>query len=222
MTLAIREGTSDFNSVNSVMGDHDEYRLRELVIEGTALDIGAHVGSVTIALLADNPNLHVVSVEPVPDNVRLFRANLALNDLSDRCTVIDGAACGVGDRTASIWYGRLDNESAAHHRFIGNSSLAYDHGGDAPHETREAPCTNLAEIVKAHGDLSFAKIDCEGCEYAFLDCGCVNRIALIHGEWHPVRGQGQPEILKALDLTHVVTFSGPQSGPGGFEAVRRA
>src|SRR5688500_12720216 len=109
VTMAYREDSSDWNTIRSCL-DEDEYRLAELHLTGTALDIGAHIGGATIAMAVDNPDLHVVSVEAVPPNVELLRANVVRNGLSDRVTVVHAAA-GKG-QTATIRWGFEGNESA--------------------------------------------------------------------------------------------------------------
>ena len=73
MLLAIRGDTNDGALAKGLL-DTDEYRLKDLPdLTGWALDIGAHVGTVTIALAIDHPGLKVIAVEPVPDNVELLR-----------------------------------------------------------------------------------------------------------------------------------------------------
>ncbi|HWT92279.1 MAG TPA: FkbM family methyltransferase [Solirubrobacteraceae bacterium] len=63
-----------------------------LAAEGRAerkilLDVGANVGTTTVAALVEHGFERVVSFEPEPENQRLLNANLALNDLLDRVTV---------------------------------------------------------------------------------------------------------------------------------------
>src|SRR5437762_6973756 len=93
LTITYRLETNDFNTVSSCL-THDEYGLRGLQIDGLALDIGAYIGPVTLALLADNPDLRVIALEPVPDHVKLLQRNIEQNGISDRATVIAGAAGG--------------------------------------------------------------------------------------------------------------------------------
>jgi FkbM family methyltransferase len=213
--MAYRTNSSDWNTVYACMTE-DEYRLKDRHLTGTAVDIGAHIGGVTVGLALDNPELHVIAVEPVPDNAALLRRNVEQNGVADRVTVIEGAA--GGKRPVSVWYGYTGSESAEHHAFIGNSSLAYDTSGTVTHETvRYAKPVRLADL----GDVALVKIDCEGGEYAVLADEAVAKIPVILGEWHPVRGKTQFNITGLLGDTHDVTFSGPEAGPGGFVAVAR-
>ena len=215
VTMHYRTNSSDWNTLYSALNE-DEYGLRDRHLTGRALDIGAHIGGVTIGLAVDNPGLRVIAVEPVPDNARLLRENVAANGLADRVLVIEGAA-GHGDVT--VWYGYRGSETAEHHAFIGNSSLAYDNGGAGEHNEITYDGWSLSDL--ADDELSLVKIDNEGGEYDFLADAAVARCAVILGEWHNVRGHVQSDIADILAPTHDVTFSGPIGGPGGFVAVRR-
>lgn len=243
VTFTIRADTSDWNTVNAVMGTNDEYQLAAHRLSGTAFDVGAHIGAVTIALLADNPDLRVVAVEPVPGNVELLRQNVERNGFADRAEIIQGA---VGDgSTVSVWHGYRGNENAEHHAFIGNSSLAYDHGGETEHDETQYVSLRLADFIdrldaeqygpytdgggqlEKHPEhptiyLDWLKIDTEGAEWAFLASPERWRLRYIVGEWHPVRGKTRADLLALLGETHEVTFTGPEQGPGGFVAVRNA
>lgn len=213
--MAYRVGTSDWNTLWACLNE-DEYGFAARTLTGTVADVGAHIGGVTVGLALDNPELRVIAVEPVPDNAALLRENVEANGVGDRVTVIEGAA--GGKRPVNVWYGYTGSEAAEHHAFIGNCSLAYATDSKVKHETvRYAKPVRLSDL----GDLSLVKIDCEGGEYAVLADEAVARIPTILGEWHPVRGKTQFNIVGLLGDTHDVTFSGPEAGPGGFVAVQR-
>jgi FkbM family methyltransferase len=222
-TLTIRQGTNDWNTVNATMGANDEYGLRGLHLEGLALDIGAYVGSVSIALALDNPGLRVVAVEAIGENADLIRRNAEQNGVADRVTVIHAAAAAPGVTTADVFWRGQGTENAEHHAFVGNSTLVYEHG-DQNHETETVACVDLWSLTvpqtSRYEPLSFMKIDCEGCEWGVLTDPTVSEVPRIHGEWHNVLGKSQADLV-ALLPDHEVTFSGPEGGPGGFVAVRR-
>jgi FkbM family methyltransferase len=209
VNMAIRADTNDWNTLNACMTE-DEYRLRELPLSGWALDVGAYIGGVTVALLVDNPELKVLAIEPVPDNVELLIRNLGLNGVLDRARVIDGAA-GDGTRV-NVRYGYEGSELATHHAFVGNASFMEEPGPDNPHKVLYL----ASRQVQGLEAFTFAKIDCEGCEWE-TD---LSTIPHVRGEWHPVRGHTRDEIAERLPK-HTVTFTGPELGPGGFEAVLR-
>lgn len=211
-------GFSDWNTVSSVMQPHDEYGLAEIAISGRAADIGAHIGSVTIALLLDNPGLTVIAIEPVPPNLDLLRVNLDANGLTDRCEVWDGAA-GSG-KTTTIRYGASHDESALHHAYIGNSALVYPGKPEQPHEEAQVKVFGPRDL----GALDFIKIDCEGGEWSFFARGLPDA-PLIVGEAHSVGGKRGDDIVSVLP-GYEVTLSGNRSdidagGTCGFRAVRR-
>ena len=209
--MSYREDTNDFNVLRSCL-DEDEYALRELSLSGRALDIGAHIGGVTVALAIDNPELHVVAVEAVPPNVDLLRENVERNGLSERVTIIHAAA---GKSGVVKWAFEGSGDVGSHNAFVGNALLALP---VEAHETTTLPTRSLASLV---GDgVEFVKIDCEGCEWDMLTPS-LSRVARMHGEWHPTDGHTRQDIAAALTKAgFTFTFSGPLAGPGGFEAWR--
>jgi FkbM family methyltransferase len=223
--MTIRDGTNDWNTLNACMTE-DEYGLRSFNGNGWALDIGGYLGGVGIGLALDNPGLRVLIVEPVPANVRLIRENIARNGVGDRVELLHNV---VGDGgPVSVWHGYSGSETAEHHRFVGNSSLAYDHGGELTHETSEfAESLTLMDLVMRtadsdhRGGVDLLKIDCEGGEWAFLDDTYLGqaRCRLILGEAHAVRGHRGDDIIELLSATHDVTISGDGAGTCEFRAV---
>lgn len=217
MRMVYRQDTNDFNTIRSST-DGDEYKLPTGLVD-QVYDIGGYLGSVGIALALDNPDCYVTIIEPVPPNAALIRRNIEFNGVGDRVTLMEGAVGGPDD-TVSVWYGYKGSESLEHHAFVGNSTLAYDYGGDAEHDEVTYDAISLVDLVDTYGPIDFMKIDTEGAEWAFLQ-GPLASVREIVGEWHPVRGHTLGDMAARLGPTHVVTFDGPQAGPGGFRAVRR-
>ena len=214
LTMLYRSGTNDWNTLNATL-NQDEYHLPRGQA-GTALDVGGYLGSVGIALAKDNPAMRVTIIEPVPPNAEMIRRNIALNDLGDRVTLIEGAV-GKGDEPVDVWYGYRGTEAAEHHAFVGNSTLAYDNGGALDHETQTYTALGLDHFVP----LDFLKIDCEGGEWAFLDNPWVGEVGTIVGEAHCVRGHKGGDIAALLASTHDVTIEGDAETTCEFRAVRR-
>lgn len=216
-----RVGTSDLATVgasNRLWGKLvDEYHLPE-GLTGFGLDIGAHIGSVTVPLLLDNPELWVVAIEAVPDNVALLRDNFALNDVEGRCTILEGAAW-KGTGTLDIEYGYTGSETAETHAYIGSVTPWLDAPGKK--QTATVPIVSLADAIAATGGRGFAwvKSDCEGCEHVFLRGPGLRQLGTIEGEWH--ERDGTPEsFAKQLSKTHEVTWD-QGIGGGPFRAVPR-
>jgi FkbM family methyltransferase len=220
VSMLQRVGTSDHNTLYSAL-DEDEYGLAQHNLTGRAADVGAHIGSVSVGLLVDNPNLLVVAVEPVPPNVELLRQNLERNGVLDRCEIIQ-AAVGSG-RTTTIRFGYVGDGtdagiSAEHHSFIGNSALVYPKQPMAfEHSEVKVPVRSLKFLLP----LDFLKVDTEGGEWGFLASPSVAEVPYIVGEVHPTNGHAPLHMAALLQDTHNVTFTGPPGGPCGFVAVRR-
>lgn len=215
VSMLWRIGTSDYNTLYSALNE-DEYGLASYNLSGRAADIGAHIGSVAVGLLIDNPELVVIAVEPVPPNVELLRQNLERNGVASRCQIIE-AAVGKGKSTI-IRYGYTGEASAEHHAFIGNTAMVYANQPlDLPHEELKVPLVPIKALLP----LDFMKIDTEGGEWGFLASPDVKDVPRIVGEVHPVNGHAPLHMVQLLQGTHEVTFTGPPAGPCGFLAVRR-
>lgn len=209
-SFSVRPSTTDALTVNACCAE-DEYDLPS--VSGIALDVGAHIGGVAVALLLDNPDLRVIAIEALPENADLIQTNVERNGVADRCTVIRGAV-GKGDAPIRIFYGNTDTEFARSHEFIGNGDWR---GED--HRHVDAPVVTLDNLVLAYGEFSLLKTDCEGGEWDFLDTPAVRHVGTIVGEWHERRGFGVTRLHDLLDGTHAVEASGTGSGP--FRALRR-
>jgi FkbM family methyltransferase len=208
--MAVRSGTADYNNALSCLNE-DEYGLASLDLgDSVALDIGAHIGGVTIALALDNPAAHVIAVEALSANIEVLRHNVEANGVGDQVTIIHGAATKPGVKSATVRWNFDANESGQHHRFIGNAQL----DGTGPGEAEEVGGWSLADLP---ADIAFAKIDCEMCEYDVFTSPAVKRIAEIRGEYHG----GFQRIADMLDKTPHVTQTGGLETTGGFRAVRR-
>jgi len=68
-------------------------------LDGCFFDIGGNIGSTSIYAAATKRFSHVYCFEPVPDNVRLAKANISLNDLENEITLIPKA---VSDHEGTI------------------------------------------------------------------------------------------------------------------------
>jgi FkbM family methyltransferase len=216
VTLWHREDTSDLSLIFGTFSPwggpcDDEYGLADVYVDGLALDIGAHIGSITIALLADNPDCRVIAVEPLSENVEMIRRNLAANGFDDRCEVVRGAFGG-----ATISFGYQGDSYAATNRYIGNLATA-----EFGHSTETVPVLKLAKLIPDGAE--FAKIDCEGCEWAALRERAAHRIRRIIGEGHgdPKRQDWDARIISLLGSTHDVRIIEDKGGIGLFEAVLR-
>lgn len=211
-----REGTSDLATIGSTFRlwgkMDDEYGLADLPpMSGTAIDVGAHVGSVAFALLADHPDLRVIAVEPLAENCEMLRLTAAENGWTDRID-IRHAAIAKG-KSASVAYDFRGDDYLQNHRYIGGMEA----GVKVPHATETVPALRLRDLVG--DDSPFLKVDCEGCEFTLLDDPAIAKVERIVGEGHPKDWLAR--IHKLLDATHDVEVIDDRGGPGTFRAVRR-
>lgn len=221
VSLNVREDTNDGALAIAIL-TQDEYDLRGAgPLEGWALDIGSHIGTVALALAHENPSLQVIAVEPVPDNAALIRANVLLNGLQNRVHVEEAGAAGIGMSTVACMYGYTDMSIPdkgyiEQNRFIGN---IWRMSEAAKGQRIEAPALTIRDLADKYGapEFRFTKIDCEGCEWDFLAKDAKLLVEIV-GEWHDA---GPDRIAKVLRRTHDVTILHDYGGSGIFRAVRR-
>lgn len=189
-TLLVREGTNDGAVCASTFGN-DEYRLKGRSFSGWAMDVGCHVGSVTVALAADNPDLHVIAIDAVQDNVRMTALNASANGFDGRVHSVHGAAAppGVSVATVEYAYTRVSGQSGAftrENKYIGNVFRPASHDQIDVGIREEVPAFSLKDLLWMYDvdELTFMKIDCEGGEWGFLSDPAVARVQEIIGEWH--------------------------------------
>lgn len=83
------------------------------------IDVGANIGSIVIPALRRGYFDTATAIEPHPANLRLLRANLALNEVQDRVSVLDLA---VGEQTDVVLHLRESSTNSGNHA-IGTAGL---------------------------------------------------------------------------------------------------
>lgn len=221
--VGIREGTSDGSHAMGIIVQ-DEYRLAEVShLSGYALDIGSYAGHVALALAADHPDLVVIAVDPVPENVALLTQVLdAQPHLINRVIPVHAAACDTrAPQTLRYGYSGSIKHASGHetdadyveqNRFMAGLWRQED----VPGIDITVPGVTIRSLAKSyHVDrFAFCKIDCEGCEYSFLSDGA-ELINLIVGEYHD---GGPGRIVALLEPTHEVEILEDHGGTGLFRA----
>lgn len=219
--MHVRDGTSDLSIVNATF-INDEYDLASLPeLEGWALDVGAHIGSVTIPLAIDHPALQVIAIEAVPANCDVLWQNVVENQLQDRVHLYRVA---LSDHfgTAKVWseYTHaegLDDDYVRTNRFVGNVFRQPVHDSwDGRQENVRA--LRLSDVLEQMDDVSWMKIDCEGCEWDGLADPAIVKVRSIIGEYHD---RTEDELAAVLLPTHDVTTFPAGAGLGIFHAERR-
>lgn len=218
--MLVRPDTNEGAIATAVLGD-DEYGLRDLALSGWALDVGGYSGAVGIALALDNPDLRVVIVEPVPANAEVIETNIAAQHLSERVTLVASAAAGCDcDQVIFYDYRKAGNEPANYVSDVRMMANIYEPRKDVEATRAVVPGISLPTLLSWFHieDVALLKIDCEGCEWGFLNSPAVARIARLTGEYHGA--PGVPGLHERLDATHEVEIV-TDSAVGLFRAVRR-
>ncbi len=196
-----REGTSDWNTLMAAL-EQDEYHLQrfELKPGHTAIDIGSHIGG--ISLLLATMGLRVFSVEALPENAALQKRNLKLNKRGRQVTLINKAiAASAGGRTR-LFYGDTSEEQGKHHEFIGTSEGFKHFFGKG--RSVDVPTISIDEIFRQYGIIRcrLLKIDVEGAEWQALESvsdASLDRIDILLGEWHVSgRNKSRADLLNLL------------------------
>ena len=221
----------------SASAEGDEYRLKGRSLHGWAIDVGAYIGTVSIPLAVDFPGLRVLAVEPVPENGDALEEHARMNGVSDRVTLVRAFASKSGVQSKICRYGwthygetgesigAASDEYLHQHRFVGESFA--DIGN--PQFRLEVPAVSLDSLISTYGieEVALLKIDCEGCEWDFLDTPAVAHIVSIVGEYHTVLYESsQPHrrreaMVELLAKTHTVTFWDDGAICGLFSAERK-
>lgn len=96
-----------------IQGQHDLDKLEKALglldkRPKTLIDVGANIGPICIPAVARGYVESAVAIEPEPNNLRLLRANVALNGLENRVT-IHATAAGMADGETLILDLCVDN-----------------------------------------------------------------------------------------------------------------
>lgn len=166
-----REDTNDWNTLFSCLNE-DEYGIAKLpeIKDGLAIDLGAHIGGVTLALATKG--LKVYSVEMLPENMQLLRENLLLNNYAQgEVLTFQNAIVGktVTKGEVDAYYADGSSESGKAHEFIGTTmpdkfiADTKKHGRSIKVQT-----LSLKSMLMSVGVCDFLKIDIEGAEWEII------------------------------------------------------
>jgi FkbM family methyltransferase len=164
-----------------VRGFFDEATVRSMLValarhagiatvEGlTVLEVGANIGTETVSLLVQHGIERVVAVEPDSENVRILRANLALNGVQDRVVIYEMA---LSDADGVVVFERSENNWGDHRVRVAGSSAPALHD-EGLRVTSEVPARRLDSLVDAGeidlDDIDLVWIDAQGHEGHILD-----------------------------------------------------
>lgn len=157
------------------------------------IDIGAHVGVVSIYLAKRYPGIKVYAYEPVKANFERLMRNIEANK-AEGITAINMAVTGNG-RNVNLTGNASVNS--------GGANIYGVRGEGEPSISR-----SLAEVFAAHEirRCKVLKLDCEGAEYEILQAApsLLERVEYLRGEFHQSASQSlTPEALLKLCQRHI-------------------
>lgn len=228
-TFTFREDTNDENVIRAAFCE-DEYRIMGLEFkEGdVVLDLGAHIGAVTLLMTTIRPDLRIFAFEPMPDNFELLKKNVTESDYQGEINIYRQAVWFYEEDTVKIFYGD-SSENGKTHRNIGSLFKIHDFYNDRLF--KKAKATNLSKIFEENHITScrFVKMDVEGSEYGILKAcpkEVLSMIDRIHGEYHwvgdkPLKNPRSNLLLLAKDVFKDITEGEEEKPVGPFVFVRK-
>ena len=153
----------------------DDYTLNTLKLpqKSTIIDIGAHIGSFSLAAASKFRQSRIFCFEPSPANYSTLKKNVAINNLknifaSNKAVTFDG-------KNVTIYLSSIN--SAANSIYVPKKDFI------------EVPSITLERIFKNNKikKCDFLKMDCEGAEYDIIlnaPIGILSKIGIMVIEYH--------------------------------------
>ncbi|TKX86017.1 FkbM family methyltransferase [Halorubrum sp. SS5] len=132
------------------------------------IDLGAHMGSVSVILGSLNPDIPLHCFEPAAENVEILRRNLEVNDID---ASVEEAVAGTETGTITF-YENIGGETRKLHLFDNsvNHTTSSVNAADSSFQQIEKPSINILSYCEENGvSRPFLKIDIEGAEYKIMD-----------------------------------------------------
>lgn len=156
-------GSFDLEAMSTAVAAIRDRTGKDPVAGRTLLDVGANIGTTSIQACRLFGAARSFAFEPDPENIRLLKANLALNDLEGSVRVVPAAVSDSGDD--AVLQRSADN--SGDHRLRPHGAAA----GTAPSET-VVPCITLDAWIHANGidprDIGLVWVDTQGHEAQVL------------------------------------------------------
>jgi FkbM family methyltransferase len=167
------------------------YRLAELRFKkgDIVLDVGAHIGGVSIILATLQPKIRIIAYEPSSSNFAMLTENLRANRITNVTTVQQAVTGEPGEMTLT-WSATETAGST-----VGLRDDARRAREAAGWSSETVTCVTLDETFQTHGidRCAWLKLDCEGAEWDIAaKTGVLDRIDRISLELHlPGSRQGE-------------------------------
>lgn len=159
------------------------YHLASLTLApgDTVLDIGAHIGGVSIILAAMHPDVRIIAYEPASANYASLARNLAANGITNVTPVQQAVMAEHGEMTIT-WSAEATAGST-----VGLSREARAARERSGWSSETVQCVTLDEVFETHGieRCAWLKLDCEGAEWGIMrTTGVLSRIGRVAMELH--------------------------------------
>lgn len=140
-------------------------RERRFAPGDVVLDVGAHIGAVSIVVAKLNPGARVIAYEPASSNHARLVENLAANHVTN-VEPVQAAVAGMRGTLDLMW---SEQETAGASAMIPDSAKQSLERQGWHRET--VPCVTLDDIFERHGidRCAFLKLDCEGAEWGIAE-----------------------------------------------------
>jgi len=127
--------------------------------KGTFLDVGANIGTTSLAATKNDCVSDVIAIEPSSDNFALLQCNIHLNKLHHKIRAIHAAASDSNDMVNLL----ISSDSSGDHRVRNAASLTTDT------KLERIEAMTIDEVVKDRAnEIAFMWIDVQGYEYYVL------------------------------------------------------
>lgn len=177
----------------------NSYCLNDNLENFIIIDVGAHIGSFSIAAL-DRGAEHVYAYEAHPDNFEICKENI--NRKHNSKSSIYNMAVWRSDKKETLYYGDLQEYNTGQHSVMKEN-----------YKENKLKVISLdkviQEVTKTHGrKIDILKLDCEGSEYPILyTCTQIQSINNIVGEYH---------LAKNISMDEEFTYSPNEIGLNDF------
>ena len=166
----------------------------ELAPGDVVVDVGAHIGGVSIVLATLHPTARIIAFEPASSNFAMLTANLRENGITN-VTPVRQAVMGDRGELTLTW---APHATAGSTVGLSERSRKAREAGGWSSETVE--CVTLDDVFATHGidRCAWLKLDCEYAEWGIVEkTGVLDRVDHLAIELHlPASRQSEgPEAL---------------------------
>ena len=173
-----------------------------------AVDVGAHLGGVSVILGALNPDIRIIALEPASNNYASLCANLTANGITN-VTAVNKAVMGERGEMTLMW-----SSTATAGSTIGLSDASVRGRQQLGWSGETVSCVTLDDVFAEYGieRCSWLKLDCESAEWEILArSNVLNRVDRMAIELHlPASRKAEGEEVLVREFTSLFERITPQ------------